>query len=300
MKKLYLSDLSEKDKPWDKRRSETDVVSSLYNQVGYERLVERLDSCSQRLQFAIAQDGIFALESARFCRVRTCPTCQWRRQLMWKARFYNALPSIERDYPKHRWIFLTLTIRNCPIAELRETVDWMNGGWKRLIQRKIFPADGFIRSTEVTRNEKDGTAHPHFHGLLLVKACYFSGQSYIKQDEWVNLWRQSLRVDYTPVVNVKAVKGDVSSAVKELLKYSVKPADLIADAMWLKELTIQLHKTRAVSVGGVLKSYFSDEEPTDEELIHGDEPTVEVDSNSPRFIAHWNKPDKRYKGNLRE
>lgn len=298
MTEFYLSDLSEKDKPWDKRRSETDVVSSLYKQFGYERFVERLDSCSQRLQFAIAQDGIFALESARFCRVRTCPTCQWRRQLMWKSRFHKALPDIERDYPKHRWILLGLTVRNCPITELRATVSWMNESWQRLSQRKIFPADGFIKSTEVTRNKEHGTAHPHFHVLLMVKAGYFKGKGYIKQAEWSTIWQQCLRVEYKPVVDVRVVK-DLDGSVKEVLKYSVKPDDLIADPMWLKELTIQLHKTRAVSVGGVLKSYFSDEEPTDEELIHG-ESTAEVDSNNPRFIAQWNKPDKRYKGNLRE
>jgi plasmid rolling circle replication initiator protein Rep len=299
MSQFYLSDLSDKDKPWDKRRSETDVVSSLYKQVGCERLVERLDSCSQLLLFAIAQDGIFALESARFCRVRTCPTCQWRKQLMWKGRFHVALPDIERDYPSHRWILLTFTVKNCPITELRETVSWMNQSWQRLIQRKIFPADGFVRSTEVTRNEKDGTAHPHFHVLLFVKAGYFKGKGYIKKDEWSTIWQQCLRVYYRPVVDVRVVK-DLGGSVKEVLKYSVKPSDLVADAEWLKELTIQLHKTRAVSVGGVLKSYFSEEEPTDEDLIHGEESTVEVDENNPRFIAHWQKPEKRYKGNLRE
>ena len=58
MSKFYLSDLSDKDKPWDKHRSETDIVASLYQDVDYERHVERLDSCSQRLLFKDHAQGI--------------------------------------------------------------------------------------------------------------------------------------------------------------------------------------------------------------------------------------------------
>lgn len=298
MPKFYLSELSDKDKPWDKRRSETDDVSSLYGQVGYERHVERLDSCSQMLLFAMTDPGVFTLENARFCRVRQCPTCQWRRQLMWKARFYKAQPEIERLYPKHRWVMLTLTVRNCAIADLRSTLLHMNQSWKRLTVRKSFPAVGFVRSTEVTRGE-DGSAHPHFHALLLVRASYFKGKGYLKQTDWTEIWRQCCRLDYTPVVDVRAVK-DLEGSAKEVLKYSVKPADLIADPHWLMELTKQLHKTRAVSVGGVLKDLFSDAEPTDDELIHGDEPQTSLSTADPRFQANWQKEERRYKGDFRE
>ncbi|GAB5853628.1 hypothetical protein JMUB7538_27340 [Staphylococcus aureus] len=37
---------------------------------------------------------------------------------MWQARFYQALPKIVVDYPSSRWLFLTLTVRNCEIGEL--------------------------------------------------------------------------------------------------------------------------------------------------------------------------------------
>jgi Replication protein len=100
---------------------------------------------------------------------------------------------------------------------------------------------------------------------------------------------------YIPVVNVKAVK-DLNGAAKEVLKYTVKPADLIANSQWLMELTNQLHKTRAVSVGGVLKECFSDEEPTDEELIHGEKTDNKILENDPRFIANWKKKKQRYSG----
>jgi plasmid rolling circle replication initiator protein Rep len=65
-----------------------------------------------------------------------------------------------------------------------------------------------------------------------------------------------------------AVEGTdaVAIAVLETLKYGVKESDLMQDAVWLHELTKQLHKTRAISVGGVLKGLFQEDEP--EDLIH--------------------------------
>ena len=70
---------------------------------------------------------------------------------MWQARFYQALPALEQEHPKARWIFLTLTVPNCPVEELRATLQEMGKGWQRLIKRKEFkPVLGFIRTTEVT------------------------------------------------------------------------------------------------------------------------------------------------------
>ncbi|WP_306465781.1 protein rep [Bifidobacterium breve] len=69
-------------------------------------------SCSGLLRFGwstIMETGEtrLRLRSAQFCRVRHCPVCQWRRTLMWQARFYQALPKIVVDYPSSRWLFLT-------------------------------------------------------------------------------------------------------------------------------------------------------------------------------------------------
>ena len=76
------------------------------------------------------------LRSAQFCRVRHCPVCQWRRTLMWQARFYQALPKIVVDYPSSRWLFLTLTVRNCEIGELGTVLTAMNAAFKRMEKRK--------------------------------------------------------------------------------------------------------------------------------------------------------------------
>jgi plasmid rolling circle replication initiator protein Rep len=213
---------------------------------------------------------------------------------MWKAKAYKVLPKIVKDFPTHRWVFLTLTVRNCNITELKDTVTWMNKSWQRLTQLKAFPAEGWLRSTEVTRGN-DGSAHPHFHCLLMVRPGYF-GKNYIKQDEWVEMWRRSLRTDYNPVLDVQAVKKGQQpmQLVPELLKYCVKESDLVVDREWFIELTRQLHKMKAVVVGGVLRQYLRELENEPEDLVGKDE-EGEGDLDEGHLYFGWKQKLKKYK-----
>jgi len=303
----YLSDLSPKDKPWDSHRAIADTVQSLYRSARLDKYADRIETCGKLLEFALRSDdqgdvGI-KLQSARFCRVRHCPVCQWRRSMKWQAKMFTAMPQIKEAYPTHRWLFVTLTVRNCDLADLRTTVTAMNKAFVRLTQLKQFPAIGWIRSVEVTRNQETGQAHPHFHCLMLVPPSYF-GKAYIKHDQWRSLWQQCLRSDYLPVVNIKAVKpkknkltdelDDIGQAIVEVLKYSVKESDLVADENWLVELTKQLHKTRAISIGGVLKTFLK-EEKEDEDLIHIEEKEdIEDIEDSIKIYFGWREAIKRY------
>lgn len=292
-----LSDISERDKPWDKHRANAQKVEGYYKGSDFDRYSDRIHFCSEFLDFRLtpeASEGVLKLKlnSARFCRVRHCPVCQWRRSLMWKAKAYKILPRIVEEYPTYRWLFLTLTLRNCPIDELRQTLTWMHESFKRLSKLKDFPAIGWIKSTEVTRG-KDGSAHPHFHCLLMVKSSYF-GANYLKQADWVDMWKRSLRIDYNPVLDVQAIKKGNSPAtlVPELLKYCTKESDLVCDRDWFLELTRQMHKMRTISTGGVLKDYLRELEQEPDDLI-GKSDDTEVDEGHLYFA--WKRSDKRYK-----
>lgn len=294
-----LSDLSGRDKPWDKHRANADKVSVYYADSEFRDYGDRIHYCSEFLDFRLApgeSDGVMKLklDSARFCRVRHCPVCQWRRSLMWKAKAYKILPKIVNEYPTYRWLFVTLTVRNCQITELRPTLNWMHESFKRLTKLKDFPAIGWIKSTEVTRG-KDGNAHPHFHCLLMVQPSYF-GKNYMRQSEWVDLWRRSLRIDYNPVLDVQAIKKGISPAtlVPELLKYCTKESDLTGDREWFLELTRQMHKARTVATGGVLKDYLQELEQEPEDLIgKGDE--LENEADEQHLYFEWKRKHKRYK-----
>ena len=314
-----LSDYSPSDAPWDIHRGQSDDVSGIYaTSPEFERYAERMGSCANRLRFGwdtCKETGgtSMRLREAHFCRVRHCPVCQWRRSLMWQARFYQALPAIVEAHPKARWLFLTLTARNCDITDLGDTLSRMNQAWQRLKDRKEFkPVQGWIRTTEVTKG-KDGSAHPHFHALLMVPPSWFKGSVYVKQARWVELWGECLRVHYKPNVDIRTVKpkvppGDLSAApqttvealkgaVAETLKYSTKPSDMTdeegADG-WFLELTRQTHRRRFIATGGALKDVLRLDDETDDDLALAD---GEGTDEGARLAFDWKGGKRRYMRN---
>ena len=310
-----LTDYSPSDKPWDTHRAQSDDVGGIYaGAVEFERYAARMAECSGVLRFGWADlpetgETRLRLREAHFCRVRHCPVCQWRRSLMWQARFYQSLPKLVTEHPKARWLFLTLTVRNCPITELGETLTAMNAAWQRLKDRKEFrPVLGWVRTTEVTRG-KDGSAHPHFHALLMVPPSMLAGIHYVKHAKWVELWGDCLRVDYLPNVDVRTVKARapksgqtpldataaaLQGAVAETLKYSTKPADMGADESWFLELTRQTHKRRFVAAGGALADVLKVDQETDEDLTMADGPAESEDDGS-RVAFNWRDGERRYR-----
>lgn len=297
-----LAAYSPRDAKWDHHRANAQAIGQHYDQEQrFARLGERIAGCSTALGFAWHDDhdtgeSRLKLRTASFCCVRHCPVCQWRRSLRNTARFFSAIPALQAQFPTHRWIFLTLTVRNCEPDQLRDTITAMNTGWKRLIQRKDWPALGWCRTVEVTRNDEDGSAHPHFHALLMVPAGYFTGRNYITQAEWSARWRQAMRLDYDPVVDVRAVKSKkdgqtLQAAVVETLKYATKAEDSLNDPEWLYAITEQLHKLRFIATGGALKDLLKDD-MTNAEMIAGDESTSTA--SEPSMWFGWQPATRKY------
>lgn len=312
----YLSECSPKDRPWDEHRSQADDIAAIYanahGSVWFSRLGERVGLCSWFLGFAWSPEKAdsdvltLKLREAHFCRVRHCPVCQWRRSLMWTARFLGAVPEVLLQYPKARFLFLTVTQRNVPVNELRATLGAMSKAWDRMRKRREFAVVlGWLRTVEVTRAQ-DGSAHPHYHVLLMVPGDYFrTPEKYIPQSAWTRIWRESLNLSYDPIVYVTAVKpkrgrpakgqeplSGLLNAACETLKYSVKPSDMTADPSWFLELTTQLHKLQFIASGGVLKDVLRQEQETDEDLmLLGEGKTTE----HTQLYFEWWRQVRRYK-----
>jgi plasmid rolling circle replication initiator protein Rep len=308
----YLSEVSPRHKPWDQHRAEADEVQEAYagGTSRHQRYATRVEHCSQVLEFARdppagKKKQKYTLKNAWFCRVRHCPVCQWRRSLMWQAKVYRALPQLLRDYPDTRFLFMTLTIRNCEIKDLRATLTNMAKAWQRLTQLRCWPARGWVRAVEITRSQRDRTAHPHYHCLLMVPPAYFQGD-YLKQSQWAELWQQCLRINYRPVVDIRTVKLDLVqssrrvneppknmwAAVAEILKYAVKPSDMIRDHQWLLELVDQVHKIRGVAIGGILKRYIKERE---KEHLTQEPGEIEPEVSAEQLFFGWKQDVRRYR-----
>lgn len=302
-----LADYSPKDSKWDTERGKTQQMANfLYESGRFEKWAERMDGCTRVLSFGETIDQVTGvikpkLSDAYFCHCRHCTTCDGRRSLVRMKRFKDYLPTIEAENPKARWVFLTLTVPNCHIDDLRETLGEMNEAWRRLRARKEFkPVLGWIRATEVTQEKKRKEyAHPHFHCLLLVPSNWFT-KNYVKQAAWVELWRSCMRLDVNPVVDVRAVKGGTMKGAVETLKafnYSMKVDDLIERSPdWMLTYMEQVHGLRFLAAGGALKDALKriEEETTDTDLIHvdGEQPS---NDNGARRAFSWRPSEKIYR-----
>jgi replication protein len=189
---------------------------------------------------------------------------------------------------------------------LRSTLIELARGWQRLIQLRIWPALGWVRSTEITRSERYRSAHPHFHALLMVPPTYFQA-GYLRQSQWAELWQQSLRINYKPVVDVRVIKqnrarsrvsvnrvniSQMWAIICEILKYSVKPSDMIRDPQWFLTLVDEVHKMRSVAVGGVLKPYLRARKREDLVKEPGEEEAADL---AERLYFGWKQAVRRYR-----
>ena len=266
---LIVSDnaLSNQLQRWATRKKQQEVVLGMFRKLNLDKYVERIRHCANVLLADARKRDEDKLEvnfhSPQYCRIRHCPVCQRQRSMKWLAIFHDAIPELLADNPSLRAIFLTLTIRNCPIEKLRETLREMSMGFSRLTRRKDWPSKAWIKTVEITRGQ-DGTAHPHLHVVMFLEPKYFSGRGYIKHERWREMWRDCLGVDYLPMVNVQTVKprktdnkgiANCEEVIQYAVKYGIKQGELVEDVDWFGEFHKQVYKTRAISIGGELRQY---------------------------------------------
>lgn len=219
-----------KVKPWKEKRGNSELVGNSFWRLDMPVRAERVSNCATWLKFNECPNGHHKkLVGASFCRDRLCPMCSWRRSLMIAGQIYKIVHTAT-ERRKMRFIFLTLTVRNCTGDKLSNELDKLFKGYTALIRKVDKNIIGWIRNLEITYSEKDDTYHPHFHVLIAVPPSYFDGANYISQNVWTDYWRQAMNLNYQPVVNVKAVKaidGNMDKAVAETAKYAVKDSEYL-------------------------------------------------------------------------
>lgn len=191
----------------------------------------------------------------------------------------------------YKYIFLTLTVPNCSSASLSNKLDDMQKAWHRFIKLKLVKnaACGFFKVLEITRNKKNGTYHPHYHVIIAVKPDYFSSTDYINHNDWLDLWRKSMRDYSITQVDVRLARNkktgkmsgqDLVTAVAEIAKYAVKSGDYIfKDNDKLTDnvvsvLSDALSHRRLTAFGGVFSEALNQldlDDCEDGDLVHVDD-----------------------------
>ena len=226
-----------KEKPWKKHKIISLKLHGLYkkalikdNELITESRMKNLEECGNNLLFSVNDKNEKKIKSAYFCRLRTCPMCNWRKSLKMFGHTNKIVNKILEQNSSTRFLFVTFTVKNCPAEKLEETINLMNKGFKDLTNknRKISCSAklknnmlGYIRAMEITYNQEKDTYHPHIHCIFAVKAQYFT-KGYIKKSDWQYIWGECCVTEYEPIVKVQTIKNSTSKAVAEVAKYPVK------------------------------------------------------------------------------
>lgn len=237
-----------------------------YHNIGKHNAANSLRQCSDVIMHShCGEHEDQSKVRIQYCKNRFCPTCTVHRSHVLGQELRLVVDDLhDNGVRQENWIFLTLTIRNCEVNELAGEINNMMRSWQRFSQRKSFrtAVKGWFRAFELTYNKEEQTYHPHFHVLINTNASYFSGKYYISQKEWQRLWKESLNVDYDPIVDVRRVKSKTQQsskglvgAILEVCKYPMKVNDL---SSILRQGDFQVYeealfKRRIIAFGGNLK-----------------------------------------------
>jgi hypothetical protein len=273
-----------------KRRAEL-VGYSLLNSPSTENAGRRILNCATEVGLPA---GINSGKPnyINFCNHRQCPTCQERRAKRACAAMHQLFDQ-NPNLVDGKWLFLTLTVRNCSTRNLKETLARMSDAFQRLTRRTFWQQNvlGAIRFTEVSVGQSDPcTAHPHFHCLLLVRPSMFAGIHYMSEERWASAWADVLQEHYIPTINVQRLNcppNEVRTQVVSMAGYSSKARLETPDPQWLIEVTQQMRGYRSVQAYGLLAR------PQLQPQVYG----VTEDACQPFIPAGrftWNRITKQY------
>lgn len=294
-------------RPWREHKMSNELLSLAYDNINPKK-AERLRECATFLSYKKTENGM-RLDRANFCRVRLCPVCQWRRSLKVFGQTCKVLDAYESK-GKHAYAMLTLTLKNCEADELKACIDGMTKAWDRMTRTAKWKRVvlGWYRGTEVTHNLDANTYHPHFHVLLAFRKSYFTSRYYMKHEEWRDMWKQALRIDYDPVVSIEKCYGSNAAAIAEVTKYSTKPDDFLIPDDWdlteesVRVLDAALDRRRFVAFGGELAKIRQElalEDPEQGDLVHVEDDASAAASGAV-FTYFWYSGYRQYYGGMEQ
>ena len=293
-----------KERDWRGRKILSLKLADIFKELQYKKtFVERVISCGDTLQFIQNQDGNLKLYQAYFCKNKLCPMCNWRRSMKYSYQTSRIVDEAIKQSPKGRFLFLTLTVKNVEGQVLNSTISQLTKSFDRLFKRAKVQRNllGYLRSVEVTHNENDKTYHPHIHVLMMVRPSYFqSKKDYITQKEWSDMWSQSLKVDYVPMIDIRTVKETgkgLRGAVLETAKYPTKPIKFdVENKQVVDDLYNGLYRKRQLGYGGLfktIKKQLALDDAENGDLVHTSDDKENI-SKGTEIVAIWNASKQNY------
>lgn len=183
----------------NRRKKENINLSKIYQKIGQQDRAHRVAfCCSYRYMLVDSEKRAHNVHTVR-CRDRNCVECQRIKSYVYQERLKRtAIEKIKSDFKADEFLFLTFTLKNPKVTQMRKAMRTMSQAFGMLTRRKIFASvfRGGIRTFEVTRNYAErlkNHCHPHIHAIAQTKADAFNLFIAYIQAEEIKALKKSLR-----------------------------------------------------------------------------------------------------------
>jgi hypothetical protein len=245
-----------KGERWTLRTPTKRNIVARLERVGVED-ASRLKQCCSA--FRVLTCGTHTLRSYPTfrCKKPFCPDCAAERA----TRLGNQTDAKIREVmktTKGRLCFLTLTMKNAATLDgglVRLKKSFANFKRKKVFKKHI---KGYFGAFEYTFNPKTNDFHIHLH-LIVLRGKFWN------QSDISDTWREVTGDSF--IVDIREIK-DIHKGVKEVCKYPMKPADLMAmpDDKFLE--VVKMKKgTRMFTSGGCFYNVKLDDDDDDADNI---------------------------------
>lgn len=183
----------------NRRKKENISLSKIYQKIGQQDRAHRVAfCCSYRYMLVDSEKRAHNVHTVR-CRDRHCSECQKIKSWIYQSRLKRtAIEKIKSDFKSDEFLFLTFTLKNPKVTQMRKAMRTMSQAFGMLTRRKPFSEifRGGIRTFEVTRNYAErlkNHCHPHIHAIAQTKSDAFNLFIAYIQAEEIKALKKSLR-----------------------------------------------------------------------------------------------------------
>ncbi|HFF6626891.1 TPA: protein rep [Klebsiella pneumoniae] len=229
----------------NRRKKENINLSKIYQKIGQADRAHRVAfCCSYRYMLVDSEQRAHNVHTVR-CRDRHCVECTRIKSWIYQSRLKRtAIEKIKSDFKTDEFLFLTFTLKNPKVTQMRKAMRTMSQAFGMLARRKPYSEifRGGIRTFEVTRNYAErlkNHCHPHIHAIAQTKSDAFNlFIAYIQAEEIKEL-KKSLR---TKRKNTDLIEKEINKINKKYSKLSANKKAEIVKIFFEKQWTECLKK----------------------------------------------------------
>ena len=229
----------------NRRKKENISLSKIYQKIGQQDRAHRVAfCCSYRYMLVDSEKRAHNVHTVR-CRDRHCSECQKIKSWIYQSRLKRtAIEKIKSDFKSDEFLFLTFTLKNPKVTQMRKAMRTMSQAFGMVARRKPFSDvfRGGIRTFEVTRNYAErlkNHCHPHIHAIAQTKADAFNLFIAYIQAEEIKALKKSLR---NKRKNIDLLEKEINKINKRYSKLTANKKAEIVKVFFEKNWTECLKK----------------------------------------------------------